>query len=103
MIETTQVICAWPLSEQYDPATRILSVDAVDVPPPPVFLTSSLFRYYVLVATCVLAKHQEWLRNACFAAALLLPAVASLHSIVLAAVHVDSKPALCEPCYIPHL
>ncbi|KAI1422361.1 hypothetical protein F5Y12DRAFT_763192 [Xylaria sp. FL1777] len=69
MTETTQVICAWPLSKQYGLGTRIL--------------------YYVLVATCILAKHQEWLRNACIASAMLVPAVASLHSIVLAAVHVD--------------
>ncbi|KAI1326534.1 hypothetical protein F5Y16DRAFT_374484 [Xylariaceae sp. FL0255] len=66
----TQVICAWPLSGQYGFGTRIL--------------------YYILVATCVLAKHREWLRNACLAAALLLPAVASIHSVVLAALHVDN-------------
>ncbi|KAK8194345.1 hypothetical protein M8818_007534 [Zalaria obscura] len=40
-------------------------------------------------ATCVLARKQEWLRAACLAAALLFPAVAALHGIVLAAVHVD--------------
>lgn len=42
--------------------------------------------YYVLVVTCVLARRKEWLRNACLAAALLLPAVAAIHAVVLAAV-----------------
>lgn len=46
-------------------------------------------RYYVLVAACVFARKSDWLRNACLAAALLFPAVAALHGIVLAAVHVE--------------
>jgi hypothetical protein len=45
--------------------------------------------YYVLVAACVLARKSEWLRNACLAAALILPAIAAIHAIVLAALHVD--------------
>ncbi|KAM0109325.1 hypothetical protein ACP6JB_004912 [Aspergillus fumigatus] len=52
-----QVICAWPVSGQYGPGTRILA---------------------------------EWLRNACLAAALLFPAVAALHSIVLASLHIEA-------------
>ncbi|XXH02797.1 hypothetical protein Hte_009184 [Hypoxylon texense] len=65
-----QVICAWPVSGQYGPGSRIL--------------------YYALVAACVFARKAEWLRNACLAAALIFPAVAALHSIVLAIIHVDS-------------
>ncbi|KAI1757951.1 hypothetical protein F4782DRAFT_4499 [Xylaria castorea] len=65
-----QVVCAWAVSGQYGFGTRIL--------------------YYVLVATCVLARRKEWLRNACLAAALLLPAAAAIHAVVLAAVHVDT-------------
>ncbi|KAI8631205.1 hypothetical protein F5Y19DRAFT_24184 [Xylariaceae sp. FL1651] len=65
-----QVVCAWPVSGQYGLGTRII--------------------YYVLVATCVLARRIEKLRNACLAAALLLPAVAAIHAVVLAAVHVDT-------------
>ncbi|KAI1356032.1 hypothetical protein F5Y01DRAFT_310219 [Xylaria sp. FL0043] len=65
-----QVICAWPVSGQYGFGTRIL--------------------YYILVATCVLARKTDWLRNACLAAALLLPAVAAIHAVVLAAVHVET-------------
>ncbi|TVY39929.1 hypothetical protein LSUB1_G005047 [Lachnellula subtilissima] len=61
-----QVICAWPVSGQYGPGSRIL--------------------YYVLIAACVFARNFEWLRNACTAAALILPAVAAIHGIVLAAV-----------------
>ncbi|KAL2862807.1 uncharacterized protein BJX67DRAFT_289615 [Aspergillus lucknowensis] len=64
-----QVVCAWPVSGQYGPGTRVL--------------------YYVLIAACVFARKEEWLRNACLAAALLFPAIAALHAIVLAAVHVD--------------
>ncbi|KAI9685485.1 MAG: hypothetical protein M1820_010782 [Bogoriella megaspora] len=63
-----QVVCAWPVSGQYGPGSRVL--------------------YYVLVAACVVAQKAEWLRNACLAAALLFPAVAALHGIVLAATHV---------------
>ncbi|KAI0973449.1 hypothetical protein F4678DRAFT_426759 [Xylaria arbuscula] len=65
-----EVVCAWAVSGQYGFGTRIL--------------------YYILVATSVLARRTEWLRNACLAAALLLPAVAAIHAVVLAAVHVDT-------------
>ncbi|KAI0138131.1 hypothetical protein F4776DRAFT_79976 [Hypoxylon sp. NC0597] len=44
-----QVVCAWPVSGQYGPGSRVL--------------------YYALVAACVLARKAEWLRNACLAAA----------------------------------
>ena len=46
-------------------------------------------RYYVLVAACLVARKSEPLRAACLAAALLFPAVAAFHGIVLAAVHVN--------------
>ncbi|KAK2762877.1 hypothetical protein FQN54_001052 [Arachnomyces sp. PD_36] len=46
-------------------------------------------RYYVLVAACVFARKADWLRNACLAAVLLFPAVAAIHGIVLAALHVN--------------
>ncbi|GFF28719.1 hypothetical protein IFM58399_02067 [Aspergillus lentulus] len=65
-----QAICAWPVSGQYGPGTRIL--------------------YYVLITTCVFGRRAEWLRNACLAAALLFPAVAALHSIVLASLHIEA-------------
>ncbi|KAB8299060.1 hypothetical protein EYC80_001185 [Monilinia laxa] len=64
-----QVVCAWPVSGQYGPGSRVL--------------------YYVLVAACVFLRKQQWLKEACLAAALLFPAVAALHGIVLAAVHVN--------------
>ncbi|KAF2273746.1 uncharacterized protein EI97DRAFT_382758 [Westerdykella ornata] len=63
------VVCAWPVSGQYGPGSRVL--------------------YYVLVAACILGRKVEWLRNACLAVALVFPAVAALHSLVLAAVHVN--------------
>ncbi|SPQ23353.1 8f51fb86-6afc-4726-999c-8081591eaeb9 [Thermothielavioides terrestris] len=63
------VVCAWSLSGEYGTGSRIL--------------------YYVLVAACVLARKSEWLRNACLAAALVIPATAAIHAIVLAALHVD--------------
>ncbi|KAF2127904.1 hypothetical protein P153DRAFT_342858 [Dothidotthia symphoricarpi CBS 119687] len=63
------VVCAWPTSGQYGPGSRVL--------------------YYVLVATCVFARKTDWLRDACLAAALVFPAVAAIHSLVLASVHVN--------------
>ncbi|KIW00744.1 uncharacterized protein PV09_07728 [Verruconis gallopava] len=68
--QSVLVVCAWPVSGQYGPGSRIL--------------------YYALVAACVLARRQLWLRDACLAAALLFPAVAAIHGIVLAAMHVDN-------------
>ncbi|KFY45697.1 hypothetical protein V494_00823 [Pseudogymnoascus sp. VKM F-4513 (FW-928)] len=65
-----QVICAWPVSGQYGFGSRML--------------------YYVLVAACVFARNEVWLRQACLAATLLFPAVAALHGIVIAAVPTGS-------------
>lgn len=65
------VVCAWPVSGQYGPGSRVL--------------------YYVLVALCIFGRKEEWLRNAALAVALVLPGVAALHGIVLAAVHVDGR------------
>lgn len=70
-VDALQVICAWPVSGQYGPGSRIL--------------------YYVLVAACVFARKAEWLRNACLAAALLFPAVAAIHGIVLASLHENGQ------------
>ncbi|CAG7940503.1 unnamed protein product [Penicillium salamii] len=64
-----EVICAWPVSGQYGPGTRAL--------------------YYILIAACVVARKVEWIRNACLAAVLLFPAIAALHAIVLAVLHVE--------------
>ncbi|KAI5269889.1 hypothetical protein E4T47_06673 [Aureobasidium subglaciale] len=63
------VVCAWPVSGQYGPGSRVL--------------------YYVLVALCVFGKKTDWIKNACLAAVLLFPAVAALHGITLAALHND--------------
>ncbi|KAK1476673.1 CoA-transferase family III [Colletotrichum cuscutae] len=38
---------------------------------------------------CVLARGEKWIRDVCIAAALILPAVAAVHGIVLAALHVN--------------
>lgn len=38
-----------------------------------------------------MARKVEWIRNACLAAVLLFPAIAALHGIVLAALHVDGE------------
>ncbi|KAI4593870.1 hypothetical protein KJ359_008913 [Pestalotiopsis sp. 9143b] len=64
-----QVVCAWPVSGQYGPGSRYL--------------------YYVLVLACLLARKVDWLKRACLAAALILPAVAAIHGIVLAILHTD--------------
>ncbi|KAJ5204987.1 uncharacterized protein N7498_005866 [Penicillium cinerascens] len=65
--EILEVVCAWPVSGQYGPGTRVL--------------------YYALAAACVFARKEEWIRNPCLAAVLLFPAVAAIHGIVLAALH----------------
>jgi hypothetical protein len=39
----------------------------------------------------VVARKVEVIRNACLAAVLLFPAVAALHAIVLAVLHVDGE------------
>ena len=61
---TFTVICAYPLSGQYGPGARYL--------------------YYGLVAVCIFGQRQEWLREPCLAAALLFPALASIHAIIMA-------------------
>ena len=76
-----QVVCAWPVSGQYGIGSRILYV-SFEIPN----AMTNTSRYYVLVAACVFARNVKWLRKACLAATLLFPAVAALHSIVLAAV-----------------
>jgi hypothetical protein len=48
-------------------------------------------RYYVLVATCVFLRKHEWLRNACLAAALVVPSISALHGIVLTSFHVNGQ------------
>lgn len=50
-----------------------------------------LYSYYALVAACILARKAEVIRNACLAAALVFPAVAALHGIVLAVVHINGR------------
>ncbi|KAK0381350.1 hypothetical protein CLIM01_01319 [Colletotrichum limetticola] len=64
-----EVFCGWPVSGQYGFGQRIL--------------------YYILLAVCVLARGEKWIRDVCIAAALILPAVAAVHGIVLAALHVN--------------
>jgi hypothetical protein len=58
------------------------------------------FRYYALVAACVIARKADWLRNACLAGALLFPAVAALHGVVLATMHVNGKLPVPDACLI---
>ena len=43
------------------------------------------------MAACIFARKLEWIRSACLAAALLFPAVAALHGIVLATLHRNGK------------
>lgn len=46
------------------------------------------------MAACIFARKLEWIRSACLAAALLFPAVAALHGIVLATLHRNGKSQL---------
>jgi hypothetical protein len=78
---TLSVICGYPLSGQYGPGSRYL--------------------YYGLVLVCIFARRHEWLRGACLAAALLLPAIASIHAIVLAS-YSDSGECHLLILWAPH-
>lgn len=60
----------------------------------PADIYSTISRYYVLVAACVLARKLDWLRNASLAAALIFPAVAAIHGIILAILHTDNYPSM---------
>lgn len=62
--DAVQVVCAWAVSGQYGPGARML--------------------YYALVIVSVFARKNEWMRGACLAAALLFPAVAAIHALILA-------------------
>jgi hypothetical protein len=69
---TLQVVCAWPVSGQYGAGSR--------------------FSYYVLIALLLFArKSGPLVRDAALSAALLFPAVAGIHGIVLSAVHVNGQ------------
>lgn len=92
-------MCAWPVSGQYGPGSRVLSVAPPPSPlphsstPDPNLNPSTLLTTQILcphIGLCV-ARKAECLRNACLAAALLFPAVAAVHGIVLAAGHVNGK------------
>lgn len=49
-------------------------------------------RFYVLLGVCFLAKKVEWLRQeALLNAGFLIPLLAAIHGIVLAAVHDDGN------------
>lgn len=84
--QVLEVVCAWPVSGQYGPGTRVL-YDPLDKPQTKTRNADPGYRYYALVAACVFARKAEWIRNACLAAVLLFPAVAALHAIALAALH----------------
>ncbi|KAF9731965.1 hypothetical protein PMIN03_000083 [Paraphaeosphaeria minitans] len=87
--EGLRVVCAWPVSGQYGPGSRVLYVPIRPTSMDGTVTHNVLPSYYVLVAACVLARNIVWLRKACLAAALLLPAVGSLHALVLASLHVN--------------
>jgi hypothetical protein len=61
-------------------------------PPTPISKYSyPLCRYYVIVAACVLLRKNEQLREASLAAALVIPAISSLHGLVLSSYHVNGQ------------
>jgi hypothetical protein len=61
-------------------------------PPAPISKYScALCRYYVIVAACVLLRKNEQLREASLAAALVIPAISSLHGLVLSSYHVNGQ------------
>lgn len=101
-INALQVVCAWPVSGQYGPGSRVLYVLSSKHFKRPCLTICSFAssRYYALVAACVIARKADWLRNACLAGALLFPAVAALHGVVLAAMHVNGKASVLDIRFI---
>lgn len=67
--DIAEVICSFPLSGQYGVGSRVL--------------------FYLLVFLCVFAQKNAFLRGASLAAALLFPALAAIHAIVLAVLSVN--------------
>lgn len=59
------VVCSWPLSGQYGVGSRLL--------------------YYALVFMCTFCVKMKWLRSVSLAAALVLPAVAAIHAVIITA------------------
>lgn len=49
------------------------------------------FRYYILTTACLAGNKSKLLRQVCLAAALIFPAVAALHAVVLVALHNDGR------------
>lgn len=72
-----EVVCAWAVSGQYGPGARML--------------------YYALVIVAVFARRNEWIKEACLAAALLFPAVAAIHALILAADSTLGRPFYSVP------
>jgi hypothetical protein len=66
-----EVICAWPVSGQYGAGTRIA--------------------FYILIGLATFLAKKGKIRAAALAAVLVLPTIAGIHGIVLAAVHVDGR------------
>jgi hypothetical protein len=48
-------------------------------------------RYYILVAVCLVKNKSELLKQVCLATALIFPAVAAIHAVILAALHNDGR------------
>jgi hypothetical protein len=49
------------------------------------------FRYYILITACLAGNKSKLLKQVCLAAALIFPAVAAIHAVVLAALHNDGR------------
>lgn len=87
--QALEVICAWPVSGQYGPGTRALYIVSQFNRKSRIERANRDARYYILLAACVVARNVEWIRNACLAAVLLFPAIAALHAVALAVLHVE--------------
>lgn len=75
---------------------RLGRVESVSDWPFTYFLIGAMY----FLATSIFARRSEWLKASCFAATMLFPAVAALHGIVLAAVHVKGQSLLPNTYYL---
>jgi hypothetical protein len=88
--QSLRVVCAWPVSSQYGAGSRFLYAVPTEAPSP-IKYSHAPRRYYVIVAACVLLRKNQQLREASLAAALVVPAISSLHALVLSCYHVNGQ------------
>jgi hypothetical protein len=89
-----------PVLYKYGPGSRVLycTLRSPLQAQAPTATSPQSWRRLIDTSLSVSVGRLEWLRKACLAGALLFPAVAALHGIVLAAVHLDGEFSTPDTC-----